>query len=373
MLPHVLFAVHPSLCGVQSSVRRVPNLSCESLAGRCEHIAFHCLSCSPSFSSEFVCFFIFFGCVQDGLQAMTLAGVGAELINNRSLGNVIEELDKLKTLLLEQPPPPGQRQSFKRPLSAGGLQSMVSGGQALASPCVSNVDTPKQLDQVDSDIAEGTSGKPYVVDGGDDERDQFEPKQVESTARGTMKRRRSSSAGILASGTSSDQTQHNADTDADMPAGPRRSQRRAQAPATAAEPAAAATNDVDESAADRVQCPSCGISVSSTLINSHLDSCLNGAPTAKSSTAADCTDASGPTVPTAAIFRRGGSGGSEKQEPVKRMPGTVYNLLKDRALRTLVKKLGLPAQGDRARLEWRHREYGARGPHNMDCPPTRWP
>eukprot|EP01051_Picozoa_sp_SAG22_P004648 SAG22_NODE_255_length_13562_cov_6.101463_6_plen_455_part_00 len=35
----------------------------------------------------------------------------------------------------------------------------------------------------------------------------------------------------------------------------------------------------------------------------------------------------------------------------------VYNLLKDKELRAMIKKLGLPSQGERDRLEWRHREY----------------
>ncbi|KAM5231639.1 E3 ubiquitin-protein ligase RAD18 isoform 2-T2 [Hipposideros larvatus] len=81
----------------------------------------------------------------------------------------------------------------------------------------------------------------------------------------------------------------------------------------------------------KVDCPVCGVSVSETNINKHLDNCLSRDEKKESL--------------RSSIHKR------------KLLPKTVYNLLSDRDLKKKLKQYGLSTQGNKQQLIKRHQEF----------------
>lgn len=84
-----------------------------------------------------------------------------------------------------------------------------------------------------------------------------------------------------------------------------------------------------------VACPICNTTMRETMINIHLDFCLN------------------------------------KNKPAKRkpMPKLIYNLMKDQELRKRLRELGLSTSGDKATLITRHKKYTIL--YNSECDATQ--
>lgn len=80
----------------------------------------------------------------------------------------------------------------------------------------------------------------------------------------------------------------------------------------------------------RVTCPICARSVPQSMVNSHLDQCLFATQTA-------------PAAPT--------------DVPRRRPKTYVYHLMKDKDIRAMLSKSGLPTNGNRGALLWRLKEF----------------
>eukprot|EP00698_Gefionella_okellyi_P012780 TRINITY_DN3467_c0_g1_i1.p1 TRINITY_DN3467_c0_g1~~TRINITY_DN3467_c0_g1_i1.p1 ORF type:complete len:434 (+),score=64.27 TRINITY_DN3467_c0_g1_i1:25-1326(+) len=99
---------------------------------------------------------------------------------------------------------------------------------------------------------------------------------------------------------------------------------------------------------DRVQCPICGLSMSGTAVNAHLDTCL-----ARKGTAA-------PISPK-------GASATHPPRNQRRMPKYVYDIMSDKQLRKLLKESSLPTSGTRRQMIARHREYALQVNARLDA------
>ncbi|CDH54000.1 e3 ubiquitin-protein ligase rad18 [Lichtheimia corymbifera JMRC:FSU:9682] len=124
---------------------------------------------------------------------------------------------------------------------------------------------------------------------------------------------------------------------------------------TPPEPSITEPEVVDLTQESLVSCPICEQRMKQAVINAHLDRCMRG----DSSFIPSVNSSSSRAAPSP------GSGFSSfhrqtqrQAEPYGKKPvKLVYDMLKEKDLRRILKDLNLPDSGDKQMLVWRHREY----------------
>lgn len=104
-----------------------------------------------------------------------------------------------------------------------------------------------------------------------------------------------------------------------------------------------------------VACPCCQRRVKESLINTHLDRCIQGLPTSPSPPVLQAGVNGHPSAPTLAYAQRTKSPlGVAKQD---RLPTINYSLYTETSLRKKLKELGIPSHGNKELMRKRHTEW----------------